>query len=359
MASMQDVGKFFGDLAFSVLPPIREDRLKMEAQRQSLDLNKAKATMQTLDQADRFAQDRGEIGTSEYADAFDAYASQAGIAPEVSGKFRSLKANAQLQKQKQLTWQAEQINRLRQPEYGKVASPGLASEIEDFGSSPSQRTQPNPQMGSLFLENRPTGGMQLLPMGPNQAASGLPRSARNDMVPETQVVTARRRTPVDLVAGADPQVVPPTPEQVGQVRNYGELGAKAANWLMPESPTPTPIPQQESSAPKPSFWQQWGNAIYAASGGHVPESGVTAATTPKTFKQMHMDTDTAEQFQTLESMVGKGLPQGFDLRSDFARDPQFYRKLLTAIREGVPDPKNPAQRRKLSTKEIIDIIAGR
>ena len=76
------------------------------------------------------------------------------------------------------------------------------------------------------------------------------------------------------------------------------------------------------------------------------------------MKQMSMDTDTAEQFQTLESMVGKSLPQGFDLRTDYARDPEFYRQLLKAIREGVPDPKNPAQRRKLSTKEIIDLIAG-
>lgn len=63
-----------------------------------------------------------------------------------------------------------------------------------------------------------------------------------------------------------------------------------------------------------------------------------------------------DELATLEAMVGKAMP-GFDLRSDYKADPEFYKELFAAIREGIPDPKT-GKKRKLTTAEIIDYIGG-
>jgi|GEM_PF-6287302 len=91
----------------------------------------------------------------------------------------------------------------------------------------------------------------------------------------------------------------------------------------------------------------------------VVNTGDGFQTTPKSYQDIGIkDADTAEQFQALESMIGKSLPEGFDLRKDFARDPTFYRELLKTIKEGVDDRNYPGHKRKLSREEILDLIQG-
>lgn len=88
----------------------------------------------------------------------------------------------------------------------------------------------------------------------------------------------------------------------------------------------------------------------------VPDNLVTPATKPTTMSDIGISSDDeAEQFQALEGMVGKAMPD-FDLRADYKRDPAFYRELLSVIQKGVPDENSPGQRRKLSIKEIIALI---
>ena len=78
---------------------------------------------------------------------------------------------------------------------------------------------------------------------------------------------------------------------------------------------------------------------------------------PETLETMQIDSPRVqEEFAALESMVGTSMP-GFDLRGDFKKDPEFYKELLSAIREGVPDEKT-GKMRKLSTQEIISYIRG-
>jgi hypothetical protein len=94
-------------------------------------------------------------------------------------------------------------------------------------------------------------------------------------------------------------------------------------------------------------------------GKEIPEDAVRAGQTPTTMKDIGIESvDDAEQFQALEAMVGKSLPEGFDLRVDYGRDPEFYATLFKAIRDGVKDERNPGKRRKLSTQEIIATIMG-
>ena len=90
----------------------------------------------------------------------------------------------------------------------------------------------------------------------------------------------------------------------------------------------------------------------------VVNTGDGVDTTVDTYSKLGIqDPDIAEQFADLEAITGKSIPD-FDLRADYKKDPEFYKKLLTAIREGVPDSKNPGQKRKLSVQEIIDLIRG-
>lgn len=90
----------------------------------------------------------------------------------------------------------------------------------------------------------------------------------------------------------------------------------------------------------------------------VVDMGDGVDTTPDTLRNLGIDDpETAEQFASLETMVGKALPE-MDLRNDYKQDPAFYQKLFTAIKAGVPDKKNPGQTRKLSIAEIIELIKG-
>ncbi len=98
---------------------------------------------------------------------------------------------------------------------------------------------------------------------------------------------------------------------------------------------------------------------FSTEGASYVDTGDGQSNLPQTYRDIGInDPDTAEQFQTLESMVGRSLPEGFDLRKDFARDPETYRQLLTAIKEGVPDSKNPGHKRKVTIQEILWVLLG-
>ena len=320
---------------------VREQRkLDLANRRQVVDFNRANHIMATLDGAHQFASQKGDASTKEYADAFDAYATQAGIAPDVAQKFRALEVNSLTQQKNQLTQEIA----LRKANYDQRLAAPMSPDIEARISklfAPNEPA-PDPRMGALSMENRP-GTIQLPPVDPNQANSGMsPR----------EMLMARRRSPAELVAG---KVVNPA-----NGRGYGsaDLSPAAALKQKPADQPETSKHFAEELAgalPAPPDTQAKIGAMFTEP---VPANAVTASRTPRTFKDLGMDTDTAEQFQALESMVGKGLPAGFNLRSDYARDPEFYRQLLLDIRNGVDDPKNPGQKRKLSTQEILDLIMG-
>lgn len=91
-------------------------------------------------------------------------------------------------------------------------------------------------------------------------------------------------------------------------------------------------------------------------GNSVVDTGDGVQTTPKKMADLGIqDVNTQEQFQALEGMVGKALPD-VDLRADYQKDPQFYQQLFKAIKEGVSD--NKGGKRKLSMQEIISLIKG-
>jgi hypothetical protein len=82
----------------------------------------------------------------------------------------------------------------------------------------------------------------------------------------------------------------------------------------------------------------------------VVNTGDGVDTTPK---QMPADLNADEQAEF--ASIEKAMP-GFDVRSDYAKDPGFYKKLFQAIKDGVPDGKGG--KRKLSQKEITSLIQG-
>jgi hypothetical protein len=347
-------------------------------------------TMSRLDRADKFAQEYGDIETPEYQQAFTTYGSLTGLRPEQMKGFVALKMNAQLQKQRQLATQVGLVSQLRAPEYAKSSSPFLQAQVEDLDKPQPTSGAPNPTMGSLSSENRPSGGMQIPSMGPNQATSG---------VSGAEPVTVRRRTPVDLVAGQGPQVIPPTAAQAGQAQDYGQLSARAANWLMPPSDSGTPTQPMPAAVSRPAEGmggpgpmgvgimqrayeslmpktkqvtdkQLQADAVRAIQVDQAtpPPGTVTAQNTPQTLEESGIEnTDTAEQLQYLQDTLdrsrkrksqqaGEGLPEGFDLRQDYQKRPEFYAKLFEYINKGIPDPQNPGQRRKLSMQEILTAI---
>lgn len=64
------------------------------------------------------------------------------------------------------------------------------------------------------------------------------------------------------------------------------------------------------------------------------------------------DPNTAEQFQALESMIGKSLPPEFNLRKAYQMDPKGFKDLLDRIRDKTPGKE------KLSVEQIIKFILG-
>ncbi len=94
----------------------------------------------------------------------------------------------------------------------------------------------------------------------------------------------------------------------------------------------------------------------AVSDGKVVEdTGDGISTTPRTYGDIGLAPADQQDFKMIESMANKAAP-GFDIRSDYQRHPEHYQKLFRAIREGVPDPKNPGQKRKLTTEEILSVV---
>jgi hypothetical protein len=85
-------------------------------------------------------------------------------------------------------------------------------------------------------------------------------------------------------------------------------------------------------------------------GAAVIDTGDGVATTPK---QIPADLSPDDQAQFVQ--IEKAAPE-LDIRSDYAKDPTFYKKLFQAIRDGVPD--NKGGKRKLTQQEIITLIKG-
>ena len=91
-------------------------------------------------------------------------------------------------------------------------------------------------------------------------------------------------------------------------------------------------------------------------GKTVVDTGDGVQTTLKKMADIGINNvNTQEQFQAMEDMVSKALPD-MDLRADYQKNPKFYQKLFQTIKEGVPDGKGG--KRKLSMQEIVSLIKG-
>lgn len=91
-------------------------------------------------------------------------------------------------------------------------------------------------------------------------------------------------------------------------------------------------------------------------GKPVVDTGDGVDTTPTRMEDVGITSPQMQaEWQEFEEMIGPAL-EGFDLKADYKRDPEFYQKLLQAIRTGVPD--GSGNKRKLSVKEIIELIQG-
>ncbi|MBN2512539.1 MAG: hypothetical protein JXB18_06335 [Sedimentisphaerales bacterium] len=148
----------------------------------------------------------------------------------------------------------------------------------------------------------------------------------------------------DLVAGG----MKPEQAQQQAANEYNDLLAKEKkNWFKT-------YPEVDL---KTLFDDQARRTEAVEAGQVVTDTGDGVKTAPKPLPSIGIaDPNEQEQFATLEKMVGQSMP-GFDLRADYAKDPDFYKKLFEAIQKGVPDG-NTGKRRTLTTKEIIDLIQG-
>jgi hypothetical protein len=91
----------------------------------------------------------------------------------------------------------------------------------------------------------------------------------------------------------------------------------------------------------------------------VVDTGDGKRTTPITFGEMGINDPNAQaQFSVLEKQAKSEMPD-FDLRGDYKIRPQLYQKLMKAMKEGVPDKKNPGKKRQLTKQEIATILSSK
>jgi len=89
-------------------------------------------------------------------------------------------------------------------------------------------------------------------------------------------------------------------------------------------------------------------------GKAVVDTGDGVDTTVDTYSKLGIqDPDTIEQLDTLQSVAGKD----YDIKQMSKTYPDDMKMLLRAINQGVPDTKNPGKARKLTTQEILQILA--
>lgn len=325
------VGQFFADRARGFQKGFTQD---VRAREQGIEQNKQAMILRGHNAAMEAASQYGTPGSPQWAQAYSTYAAQAGVPQPYIDQAVKLSVDP-------ITKQAARA-RLKQP---KAELDYLRSREEAYRAD---RDYTNSLMNS---NGAPANGGGLSPSGPPAGSGPAPSGAPSGANPGSFFGTTRRvgqsiqdtnRTLLNQSQGPNAAAPQPVPQMAPQEQPQTMAGAMSAGAY----PTPAAAffadPNTDAMTGKP-----------------IPETIVRAGQAPTSMKDMGIaDTDQAEQFQTLESMVGKGLPEDFDLRADYGRDPEFYKMLFKAIRDGVPDEKGNGTRRKLSTQEIIDLIVG-
>lgn len=335
------------------------------------------AILQGHTSAMEIARQYGLPGSPEWADAYATIASQSGVPRSYIDQVRRLTVN---------------------PEHNRIASARENTapfgrnyvNSDELGASPATTKQPTtPNKTSTAPTANPTSAQSLVDTVKKTLAQ-----MKTGMKPQTMAGAMTRNTsmqqpavsPVsDMVAGPA-ATASAIPRYVDSPRGGPAAGTPTATPVAQPSATPTPAAQP--SAAKKSSWRDiisgigkafvTANGMSGASGmagspaavasmanpnldvvtgKEIPEDAVRAENAPLSLAEAGIDDiDTAEQFQDLEAMVGKSLPEGFDLKTNYAKRPEFYQKLFWYIMNGVPDQKNPGNTRKLSTQEILTAI---
>lgn len=345
---MANIGQFFGDVASSALgvPNWRERQ-----QKNAMTLN---------DQAIQTANQFGELGSKEWADAYRTVATNAGLPSKTIDAVTKLAANKDMLERARLLQDAQIARTNYNPQKITTDAQG---DITGLGGNIS------PNIAQRLDALSGAGAMLAPQVGP-QSKMVRPEDGQYDMTTGRQIVNGQ---PTGFIAPNHPSVrsIADRPGRAG--------GSMGASFVQGGNAPPLAATNQGVS-------QFFGNAVRQAAG--VPQetqgagdflkaaAGVTPedvqnqgsfmgafmnnalGQAPKTMDDVGIKTkDQAEQFSTLESMIGDALP-GFDLRADYQREPAFYTQLFKAIQQGVPDEKDPTKKRKLSAAEIIQLIRG-
>ncbi len=389
-----DVGTTAGKVAGGVLQaaakpftlPFEDAQATVDAKRQQIEQRRLQDQVGRFNLVHEKAQEFGDPATPEYQQAFTAYAEVAGFTPQQTKGFLALQTSGRLQQWRDLA-RAAPLAKANTGYYGLPSSEPLQRGIESLiAGIPARQTggAPEPRMGMPSMENRSGGGLTLSAMDPNQAQGGV--------VPQGEVVP--RRTPVDLVAGMGP-VNPAWGRPAYSSKEAAAMELTGANLLSPGQVRPpaaqTPAPVAMPPAQVPTI-QRVSESLFRAGGGQVPakapqplddaklraqaatdlqdyEKSVKASNPPQTLEQTGVqDADAAEQLQFIQATINDqkrrrsklfaegGLPQDFDVRQDYQRRPDFYAQLFKYIKNGIPDPANPNQRRRLTMDEILTAI---
>lgn len=330
---------------------VREQEQAIQGRRQAMDQSKTEAVLQGHQVAMEMARQYGLPGSPQWADAYATIAAQSGVPQPYIDQVRKLTVN---------------------PKRGAI---DLAKE----NTTPFGRNYVNPEKLDSIGSNQPQSGgqAQAAPEGKSvfDAFMGiLDRVSKYKPAAQSQPMTSQPTMPASNVASmpawnaasaktpwGTPSAQPETPmqnpampaAQPTQAAQAPAAGSRSWRDLFRSAGQAfANIPPGDSLMPPEAM------NLDVVTGNEIPEDAVREGQTPTTMKDIGIETpDDAEQFQALETMVGKSLPEGFDLRVDFARDPEFYMDLLKAIREGVKDEKTGGKR-KLSTQEIISLIVG-
>ena len=287
-------------------------------------------------------------GSPEGRRAYATVATQMGMDPQQVAQITSLAVNPDfanlanmaqridLARANMDTWTGKPYDRKSKRALKSMSLPGGEEPLMPATDQPPQSTE------------IPAGSRVPMLFGDTPQTGTRPMARDRGFVPGGPAAP-RRREGAQIVAGAP------------NARAAASGAAGRGNYPSAEAgrgPTPADLVGGGRSTTMGRAAGPFGGAYAVPGPAKATADAVTAATVPTTMQDLGLDTDTAEQFQALEKMLAKSLPEGFDLREDYARDPAFYKRLLLAIQKGVPDPKNPGQRRKLSVNEILQLITG-
>jgi hypothetical protein len=278
----------------------------------------------------------GGIDTPEGQQAYATIATQAGMPTEMVQQVQSLAVNPRVAQYRQMLSAATLTKMNTNSRTGRPNSAVLQQQIESQNglTAPQDQQDQQDQQGPQAPQGWPSGEEPFV-------TTGVLGNLGN-------IVTSLPAGSVQRNLSATPGTFNPPASNSATLGNPPQPAERKSSWrnLFGGKGTGKAIAGQPEIATD------------GITGKPIPELAVTADTTPTTMKDIGIENSTdAEQFQTLEAMVGKSLPDGFDLRTDYAKNPDFYVKLFKAIRDGVPDQRS-GKRRKLSTQEILDLIAG-